>query len=1032
MKHIIVTLALGVAATLSPASVRAEDIDIFTGIPANVAVPNVLFIVDNTANWNQAFTDEMAALAGTFSGLPVNADGSAKFNVGFIFSNETGNPNNNTGGGYVRAAVRPITNVNRVLYAAMVSNFDLLKDKGNGGYSALQMAEAYRYFSGGAPYAGNGKVKADFTGNVCIGCNLSLTQTAADVGVYALSGNALSSEYATSYQSPVTSACAKNFIIYISNGANQESANVDSQANAVLTAAGGSTTTLPISPSGSMSNPSDEWARFMKESTLGVVTYTVDVNPVATGQGPGWTQLLKSMATVSGGKYATADSTVGGSIAAAIASALSEILAVNGVFASVSLPVSVNTQGTFLNQVFVGMFRPDANAYPRWMGNLKQYQLGFAGAALNLQDADSKSALNNQTGFITECARSFWTPNTSDTYWSFSPQGGCIPPTGAASDIYLNSNYPDGNIVEKGGQGYLLRGNTARTMYTCAPTFGACTLFTTFVTGNSAITPALLGVSTSAQAAALIQWERGLDMLDENSNGATTTEMRPSAHGDVVHSHPAAINFGTDASPQVVVFYGGNDGAFRAINGNQTGSIGPVLPGRELWSFVPPEFYGNIQRLYNNTTQISYPNVTSSGALPKSYGIDGPNTAYRDAGHTWIYAPMRRGGRVLYAFDVTTPASPQVKWKRGCPNNFPQSGTVDDTGCTTGFSGMGQAWAPATAVKTAGYGSGSAPMLIMGGGYDTCEDFDPNSCTASTKGNRVYVLDADTGGLLNAFTTARPVVADVLVVPNGSTGLAIYAYAADLGGNIYRINMGSDAPSSWTMTQIASLGCANTLTCAANRKFMFAADAVLQNGVYTLLLGSGDREKPLLYTSGSSKVNTVRNYFFAVQDQPASSTWLSSESADCGSAVLCLGSLLPISSSTAPSASALAAKKGWYMSLDYSEQVVTAAITIYGTIYFSTHQPSVANPASCTTNLGITRLYAVPFTAPAITRFVLPPVGLPPSPVAGLVQVSNGSGSVPFCVGCSPDSPLQATQPQPAAGTVPAQPKSRVYWYIQR
>jgi type IV pilus assembly protein PilY1 len=236
------------------------------------------------------------------------------------------------------------------------------------------------------------------------------------------------------------------------------------------------------------------------------------------------------------------------------------------------------------------------------------------------------------------------------------------------------------------------------------------------------------------------------------------------------------------------------------------------------------------------------------------------------------------------------------------------------------------------------------------------------------------------------------------------------------------------------MTKIASLGCSNTATCAANRKFMFAADAVVQNGIYTLLLGSGDREKPLLYTSGSSVVNSVSNYFFAVQDNPSSNTWLSSELANCGSAMLCLNSLLAISSSTAPSASALAAKKGWFMSLDSTEQVVTSAITIYGTIYFSTHQPAVANPATCITNLGTTRLYTVPFTAPAITRVVLPPVGLPPSPVAGVVQINNNNDTqmVPFCIGCSADSPLQSTEPQAAPGTVPAQPKSRVYWYIQR
>ena len=56
-----------------------------------------------------------------------------------------------------------------------------------------------------------------------------------------------------------------------------------------------------------------------------------------------------------------------------------EIAAVNSVFASSSLPVSANAQGTYLNQVFIGMFRPDAGDNPRWLGNLKQYQFGVGG-----------------------------------------------------------------------------------------------------------------------------------------------------------------------------------------------------------------------------------------------------------------------------------------------------------------------------------------------------------------------------------------------------------------------------------------------------------------------------------------------------------------------------------------------------------------------------------------------------------------------------------------------------------------------------
>jgi len=47
------------------------------------------------------------------------------------------------------------------------------------------------------------------------------------------------------------------------------------------------------------------------------------------------------------------------------------------------------------------------------------------------------------------------------------------------------------------------------------------------------------------------------------------------------------------------------------------------------------------------------------------------------------------------------------------------------------------------------------------------------------------------------------------------------------------------------------------------------------------------------------------------------------------------------------------------------------------------------------------------------------------------IQLDNGQ-IVPFCIGCSKDSPLEVTEPEVPPGTVPSQPKTRVYWYIQR
>ncbi len=88
----------------------------------------------------------------------------------------------------------------------------------------------------------------------------------------------------------------------------------------------------------------------------------------------------------------------------------------------------------------------------------------------------------------------------------------------------------------------------------------------------------MLGVTDDTERQKIINWARGQDIDDEQTadgvtpTSTTSTAMRPSVHGDVVHSRPVAINFGTDSSPQVVVFYAANDGVFRAINGNRPGS----------------------------------------------------------------------------------------------------------------------------------------------------------------------------------------------------------------------------------------------------------------------------------------------------------------------------------------------------------------------------------------------------------------------------------------------------------------------------
>lgn len=1017
---------------------HAEDIDLFVGVPPGAAddLPNVLFVVDNTANWGngntpQPFTNLMSALSTTFNDLPVD-----KFRVGVMLFNETGNPNNNVKGGYVRAAVRTMNESRRITYRDMINSLDPTADKGNAAIGSLVMAEAWYYFSGAAPYAGNYKAKADYYENEY--------GSDASTAVYELDGNALGAFDATSYTSPLlANSCARNFIIYISNGASLDNNSVITESNSRLAAAGGDTSTIPLSRAGLQNNPIDEWARFMKKSTLGITTYTIDINPSSNNQGRNWSAVLQSMADASDGKRFTVSSgdeevPAADAIAEAISKALSEIQSEDSVYASVSLPVSVNTQGTYLNQVFIGMFRPAQNALPRWDGNLKQYRLGYPEGSEQLEtlDADGASAISSTSGFIAECARSYWTPeydaDNPDTYWSRIVDKQCLA-TGAGA----SSNTPDGNMVEKGGQGYKLRSsNPATRSVFYVNDEGVLAPLT-----NTSLSAADLGATSTTEASAILDWIRGYNnratVENEQDNFITsTTAMRPSIHADVVHSRPVAINFGTDADPDVTVFYGTNDGLLRAINGDRGEDPTDTDAGAERWSFLPQEFYPHLKRLRDNSQQIYYPGLDiEEEGNRKNYGFDGPVVAYQakssaDATRlstAWIFASMRRGGQSIYAFDVINPAVPELKWRKGCI----------DGACDDGYEDMGQTWASPAIAKASNYTSAGVPkpLLLVGGGYDPCEDTFPHSCNADTgfQGNTLYVIDAGDGTVVKSFETLRGVVADVTPV-NTPSGLLKYAYTADMGGNIYRLSaaggaeIGITPPEDWVLTRIASLGCDTVgSTCdGKNRKFLYAPDVVFKNNTYYLLLGSGDREKPL------GNASEVENYFFMVQDRPTDESWLDADANGCDADTLCMNALLPIATSADPSEEALASKKGWYLFMASGEQVVTSAITVFGTTTFSTNEPTPPEPGVCTNNLGIARVYNVKYENAAAANGVrseeIEGGGLPPSPVAGLVVLDDGT-TVPFIIGGDSSSPLAGREPD-VTGTT-AVPKSRIYWNLE-
>jgi type IV pilus assembly protein PilY1 len=576
-----------------------------------------------------------------------------------------------------------------------------------------------------------------------------------------------------------------------------------------------------------------------------------------------------------------------------------------------------------------------------------------------------------------------------------------------------------------------LTGTAKRKVLSCSPVWANCTSMVTF--DSTVATASALGVATTTERDTLIQFARGENVTGEL--GKASTVMRPSVHGDVIHSNPLALSYGSD----VIVYYGSNDGMLHAINGNRTTNYDTTYaPGDELWSFIPPEYFPNIDRLYDNEIKVSVspPVGEARTGAPKPYGIDGPISAYREGAVTNIYATMRRGGRSVYAFNVSTPKTPVMRWRTGCAN-------APATNCTPGAEGLGQTWSTARPTKASGHAGGLQPVLVMGGGYDDCEDPDVHTCndilqTPNPKGRKILVLDAATGDVLKSLPTDRGVVSDIKIVPD-EAGLARYGYAADLGGNIYRITIGDAAPADWTITKIASLGCDTVLPCASNRKFMFTPSVIPElDGSVSLYLGSGDREKPL----GSAffpRTVEVTNYFFKVKDKPNDSGWLTAEFSTCGANVLCLASLRSAGSTNGTcGAGSVITGKGWVLGLRPTEQVVTLAATRFGVTTFSTHMPDVPTPGVCTGKLGKVHVYNIDIgTAAPVTGSTCSDEvkggGLPPPPEKMDVCANDACTVVKsICIGCSTQSPIQSRENAPPSSTLGSNAKRRVYWYIQK
>ncbi len=518
-------------------------------------------------------------------------------------------------------------------------------------------------------------------------------------------------------------------------------------------------------------------------------------------------------------------------------------------FASPATSVNVFNRLYHNNEIYFTFFKPSKKV--AWEGNVKRYDLCTAktGCASSIVGKGGTAAVGADGGILS-----------------------------SAQDVWSTLTEADGPKVTMAGAGGVLPAPDSRNIYT--NTVGDTAIALTDAvnavkTTNASLTASMLNVATEANSATvrteLINWIRGYE-------DASTNKLREWVFGDPLHSTPGVFTYGQDSvtkAPKTKVIVNTNEGAMRMLDGKT---------GVEDWMFIPKDMLAIQKDLRANAVEPQ-----------RKYGIDGrPVVWTRDNNYNgiidgtdsvWVFTGMRRGGRNIYAMDVTPDTSnppahkPRLVWTIFGG----QSTTQGD------FSKLGQTWSTPVVTKVL-YNGATKTVLMFAGGFDaTTQDVTADYQKSATMGNTIYMVDPLDGGKLlwsagntnNSSASLKltgmnySFPSDLTVIDGDGDGLTDRLYVGDTGGQLWRIDLRDVGKGHSVGGRLAILG--DSTTSAGKRRFFYAPDvARLTDVKYSpyakdfdlVLIGSGHRPNPL--------DKTINDRLYAFRDRQTG--WLVGDS----------------------------------------------------------------------------------------------------------------------------------------------------------
>lgn len=578
---------------------------------------------------------------------------------------------------------------------------------------------------------------------------------------------------------------------------------------------------------------------------------------------------------------------------------LRQVKDVNATFVSPGVAVNQLNRLSHRDELYFALFKPAEGT--NWPGNLKKYKI----SSDVILDQNGVSAVDSSTGFFSENSHSYW------------------------------STLADGNDVREGGA--VSRLDLLRKMYFFENTPGS--IFSegnVLNENNSNITTDDVATTSLSQPDVMrtqvLQWARGVDVRDDDGDGSVT-DVRHQM-GDPIHSQPVIVNYAEDDS---AVFVATNQGFLHSIDAED---------GSENFAIIPKELLSNLYDFYSDGVSFNH-----------IYGLDGDMVIRNVGEKKYLYVGMRRGGNNYYVFDITLKNDPKLVF------------TID--GGQGDYANLGQTWSRPIITKV-NIGGTVKNVMIVGGGYDETQD-DKLVRSADTVGNSVFMIDADTGALLwSASNTGATytledmkysIPARVSVIDRDKDGLADHMYVADMGGQIFRLDIYNGKPA-YELVSGGLLASFSGDDEANNRRFYYGPDVseVLlgQEQFYAVTIGSGFRAGPL-NTVINDQFYMIRDNGIFVRDSNGKfsfPTTTHSQDTLYDATVQALTSQDDDEREAA--LEAFATKKGWYINLVVGgEKVLASPLTLDYKVFFTTYLPASSNTSQCAPPAGNSRAYLV-------------------------------------------------------------------------